>query len=340
MPEPAPQLGSAWLKIEPRRGILFVVNIGVPLLVGVLLGEASAALIGGITGLLLSLADTEGPLAGRLKLTLMVAGGIVIGGALGQWLNLVRPIFWIAFFLAVFAAGLLNQLGKGPHFALRFGAISLAVVASLPEIVPQEYAYFAGTVLLCLLSRTIDQLINGPLHFAGPWLGNATFDRWGWIRFALAYALSATVGLWIGIASGSVRAVWTSAITLVLMVPDVGMTYRRVFGGLAGTILAVSTVFLVTSISHSPALLCATILIFAFLLPSQVMRFWAFSGMIAVIVLLAWDLASADPRLQPALLAERLVDMAIGAVLVLTFTAALFPHVTWTLLAAKLARRG
>ena len=75
MPERESPAAGAWLAIEPRRGTLFVVNIGVPLLVGVLLGEASAALIGGITGLLLSLADTEGPLAGRLKLTLMVACG-------------------------------------------------------------------------------------------------------------------------------------------------------------------------------------------------------------------------------------------------------------------------
>lgn len=39
-----------------------------------------------------------------------------------------------AFFLAVFAAGFLNQVGKGPHFSLRFGAISLAVVASFPAM--------------------------------------------------------------------------------------------------------------------------------------------------------------------------------------------------------------
>jgi hypothetical protein len=61
-------------------------------------------------------------------------------------------------------------------------------------------------------------------------------------------------------------------------------------------------VWLVTSISHAPALLCAAILLAAFVLPSQIMRFWAFSGTIAIIVLLAWDLASGDPRLQPALL--------------------------------------
>ena len=46
------------------------------------------------------------------------------------------------------------------------------------------------------------------------------------------------------------------------------------------------------------------IFLVAFPLSSQVMRFSAFSGMIAVIVLLAWDLASGDPRLQPALLGE------------------------------------
>jgi len=181
----------------------------------------------------------------------------------------------------------------------------------------------------------VDHLINGPLAFSGPWLGTAPFDRWGWLRFALAYALAATAGLWIGIEAGSIRAVWTSAITLVLMVPDVRMTYRRVFGGMAGTVLAVTSVFLVTSISHSPALLCATIVIVAFLLPSQVMRFWAFSGMIAIIVLLAWDLASDDPRLQPALLVERMEDMAIGAALVLMFTAALFPRVTADLLQSQ-----
>ena len=257
---------------------------------------------------------------------------------LGTWLNSSHPIFWAVFFVAVFAAGLLNQLGKGPHFALRFGAISLAVVASLPEIVPQEYAYFAGTVLLCLLSRSVDHLINGPLCFSGPWLGTASFDRWGWFRFALAYALSATAGLWIGIEAGNIRAVWTSAITLVLMVPDVSMTYRRVFGGMAGTVLAVSArlpgdehqSFASLALRGDPDR-------GAFLLPSQIMRFWAFSGMIAVIVLLAWDLASADPRLQPTLLVERMEDMTIGAALVLIFTAALFPRVTVDLLQSALA---
>ncbi len=76
-------LGKIWLDLEPRRGILFVINIGLPILIGPARGETRGALNGGITGLLLSLADQEGPLAGRLRLTLMVASGIAVGALLG-----------------------------------------------------------------------------------------------------------------------------------------------------------------------------------------------------------------------------------------------------------------
>jgi len=186
--------------------------------------------------------------------------------------------------------------------------------------------------LISLASRIADHLINGPLHYAGPWLGAGSFDRWGWVRFALGYALAATIGLWIGIESASTRAVWISAITLVLMVPDVRVTYSRVFGGMIGTAFAVLVVWLVTSIGQSTLLLCTTIFLAAFLLPSQVTRFWIFSGLVAVVVLLAWDLASTDPTLEPSLLWERLEDMAAGATLVLVFTALVFPAETRSLL--------
>lgn len=127
-------LSRIWRDLEPRRGTLFLVNIGLPILIGMARGETRGALIGCITGLLLSLADNEGSLASRVRLTLIVAGGIAIGALLGIWLKSFEAIFWIAFFLAVFAAGFLNQVGKGPHFSLRFGAISLAVVASFPAM--------------------------------------------------------------------------------------------------------------------------------------------------------------------------------------------------------------
>ncbi len=151
------------LHLDLRRGTLSVVSIGAPIVIGVLSGQAGAGLVGGITGLLLALSDTEGSLVSRLGTTAGVALGIAVGGLLGAWLASVQPIFWIVFFVGIFAAGLLNQVGKGPHFAVRFGAIAFAVIAGLPELTPETLWYFAGTVALCLVAKLIDQLGNGPL---------------------------------------------------------------------------------------------------------------------------------------------------------------------------------
>jgi hypothetical protein len=102
--------------------------------------------------------------------------------------------------------------------------------------------------------------------------------------------------------------------------------------------LSVLVVWLVTSIGQATPLLCATIFLAAFLLPSQVTRFWIFSGLVAVVVLLAWDLASTDATLEPSLLWERLEDMAVGATLVLVFTALVFPAETRALLGAAVRK--
>jgi uncharacterized membrane protein YccC len=60
--------------------------------------------------------------------------------------------------------------------------------------------------------------------------------------------------------------------------------------------------------------------------------------LVAVVVLLAWGLASADPTLEPSLLWERLEDMAVGAMLVLVFTALVFPAETRSLLEAAVRK--
>jgi uncharacterized membrane protein YccC len=144
----------------------------------------------------------------------------------------------------------------------------------------------------------------------------------------LAYALAATAGLWIGVQSGSVRAVWISAIVLVFMLPDIRLTYRRVVEGMIGTMLAVLTLWVLTRVSAPHVVLVGLILIFAFVLPSQIARFWLFSGLIAAIVLMAWAL------LEPLLLWERLEDTLIAAALVVCVTLLFFPRESWSSLAA------
>ena len=326
------------MPLDLRRGTLSLISIGAPILVGVLAGQAGAGLVGGITGLLLGLSDTEGPLASRLGTTMGVALGIAIGGALGAWLATAHPVFWIAFFAGVFAAGLLNQLGKGPHFAVRFGAIAFAVIAGLPQLTPEMLWYFAGTASLCLIAKLIDQLVNGQLPDGPPWPGTITAPPSHWLRFGFAYALAATLGLWIGVQSGSVRAVWIAAIVLVFMLPNIRITYRRIVDGVIGTALAVLAVWVLTSLTSSQPVLLGTILVLAFVLPSQLPRFWLFIGLVAAIVLIAWDLASVDPALEPLLLWERFEDTLIAAPLAACVTLLFFPRESWSAVAALFGR--
>jgi hypothetical protein len=323
------------LTLDVRRGTLSVISIGGPVVIGLLTGQTGPGLVGGITGLLLTLSDTEGSLSSRLGTTAGVASGIGIGALLGAWLATDQPIFWTVFFVGIFAAGLLNQAGKGPHFAVRFGAIAFAVIAGLPDLGPVDVAYWAAVVALCLVTKLLDQLTNGPLPAGAPWPGLIDAARSHWLRFGLAYALAATAGLWIGVQSGSVRAVWISAIVLVFMLPDIRLTYRRVVEGMIGTMLAVLTIWVLTRVLGAPhAVLAGLILVFAFVLPSQIARVWLFSGLIAAIVLMAWALASADPTLEPLLLWERLEDTLIAAALVVCVTLLFFPRESWSSLAA------
>jgi hypothetical protein len=322
------------LTLDVRRGTLSVISIGGPIVIGFLTGQTGPGLVGGITGLLLTLSDTEGSLSSRLGTTAGVASGIGIGALLGAWLATVQPIFWTVFFVGIFAAGLLNQAGKGPHFAVRFGAIAFAVIAGLPDLGQVDVAYWAAVVALSLVTKLVDQLGNGPLPTGAPWPGSIDATRSHWLRFALAYALAATAGLWIGVQSGSVRAVWISAIVLVFMLPDIRLTYRRVVEGMIGTMLAVLTLWVLTRLGAPHVVLAGLILLFAFDLPSQIARFWLFSGLIAAIVLMAWALAGGDPTLEPLLLWERLEDTLIAAALVVGVTLLFFPRESWSSLAA------
>jgi hypothetical protein len=344
-----PTRGSIVRLLEPRpvwpagfslrRATLALIAIGGPLIVGIVRNESAPALVGCITGLLLALSDTEGALWPRLGTTLGVAIGIAIGGLLGASIASAQPIFWFMFFVCIFAAGLLNLVGKGPHFAVRFGAIAFAVTSGLPQLASDAEWYWAGTVALVFIAKLIDQLANGTLPAGPPWPGSISADRWYWIRFGLAYAVAATTGLWIGVQTGSVRAVWIAAIVLVIMLPNLRITYTRIFESMVGTLLAVLLVLAVTFFGHAPAWLAGVVLLLAFVLPSQLPRFWVFSGLIAAIVLLAWDIASLDPSVQPELLWERFIDTVIAAVLVMAATLLFFPAESWSSLTAFFRRK-
>jgi hypothetical protein len=66
-----------------RRGMQFLINIGVPLLVGVVRGEAQVALPAVIAGMAFGFADSGGPLLSRLRSLALDALCIALGAVLG-----------------------------------------------------------------------------------------------------------------------------------------------------------------------------------------------------------------------------------------------------------------
>jgi Fusaric acid resistance protein-like len=313
-----------------RRTALFVVDIGFAVIAATVLAEWRMALVGGITAMALSFADDDGPLSARLAMLAMVAAGAAAGGIAGHLLGTSSKLFWPLFLAAAFAAGWLYRAGRGPQLTARLFAVALSIIAGLPTVTGSELGFMGAVVAVCLASRVIDHLLFGPLprdagaKAAGP-ASNAQ-----WLQFALAYAAAAGLGLWIGMTLDPARAIWVSTTTLVVMQADGGANYRRIVGRIAGTFAGVIAAMLLTQVLRTPAALCAGMVVTAAFIPHYVRsRYWLHSALIALLVLLAYALATAAGSGNPnmsILFVDRLIDVSLGAILALVGTAIAFPH--------------
>lgn len=146
-----------------RRALLFLAAIAGPLCIGVWAGSPAGALIGSVTGLLLSFADDEGALPRRLSILAMNAAALGVGGALGTVLHGFPWPVWVLFALATFAAGQALRFGKGPAMAARHVAMALAVASGGPEFTPALLWYPLAALLIVVVARLIDHAVAGPL---------------------------------------------------------------------------------------------------------------------------------------------------------------------------------
>src|SRR3954453_20083719 len=144
---------------QVRRGILFLVNVGVPILIGTWRDEPRAALVGAVAGMVLSFADNEGLLLSRLRLLAAAAGCIAAGGVAGYFLRGSAPVFWPLFVAVTFTAGMVARTGREPLLAGRNGAMAFAVAAGIPAIEMHEIWYIVGALALNGASRTVDYLV-------------------------------------------------------------------------------------------------------------------------------------------------------------------------------------
>jgi hypothetical protein len=308
-----------------RRAILFLIAIGAPLIAGVALQQPAGALLGAISGMTFAFADDDGALWRRLKVLGFVAGGIALGAAAGLLLRGFPWPVWLLFAGATFASGYLLGVGKAQALAARYGAMALVITSGAPAFQPAEIQFTLGTLAIVLLSRLIDHWLAGPLpqQTARP----RRIPSGGWIRFAIAYAGAATASLTIGVALDPGRVLWVVVTTLVVMQPDARSSYVLIVQRVAGTVLGVVAAFAITSAFGSPWAIAAVVLVIAVFIPHHLHhRYWLHTALIALMILLAYDLAASDPRMLHSLFTERLQDLLLGSGLALIGTLAAFPR--------------
>ena len=113
------------------------------------------------------------------------------------------------------------------------------------------------------------------------------------------------------------------------MLPDERASYRRIFERIAGTFVGVMAAWVITIVFHSAAIICIAILVVAPLIPHHVAhRYWLHTALIALLVLLAYDLTLLNSHGISNLLSERLEDILLGCAMGLVGTVAAFPRET------------
>jgi uncharacterized membrane protein YccC len=310
-----------------RRGALFLINIGTPLLVGVIFGQSQAALAATVVGMLFGFADNDGPLSSRLRLLLLDAGCLAAGGILGYFSRSNTVVLWPVFLALTFTVGMAARAGREPLLAGRHAAMAFTVAAAIPSFTLLEFQYLFGVLVVAAASRTVDHLIAGPLPQQPTVKPQFSSGRGGWLRFAFAFAGAATAALWIGGTLDPVHTIWVVATTIVVLQPDARASYRRIVERIAGTFAGVFTAWMITMGVQSQPLICAGILVVAPLIPHHLVnRYWLHTALIALMVLLAYDLAEFNSQGIAKLLSERVIDVLLGCAMALVGTAAAFPR--------------
>ena len=313
--------------VKIRRRVLFLVNIGVPLVVGAITGQSQAALPAVVLGMLFGFADSEGPLLSRLRLLALDAGCIVAGASAGYFARNNPAALWSVFVAMALAVGMAPRAGRELLLTGRHAIMAFMVAAAIPTISLIELSYLFGVLLLAAVTRTVDYMIAGrlPRQRAAPL--QMPSGRGSWLRFAIAFAGAATAALWLGETLDPIHTIWVVTTTLVVMQPDARASYRRIVERIAGTFAGVFIAWKITMGFHSVPVICAAILIVAPLIPHHLAnRYWLHTALIALLVLLAYDFAELDTQGISKLLPERVIDMLLGCATALVGTAVAFPR--------------
>jgi len=315
-----------------RRGALFFVAIGVPVAFAVIRGDPQAAQLGAVLGLTLAFADNDKDLPRRLRLVIADGVGIGLGAAAGFFVRNTAFALWPLFVVVTFATGLSARRGRETLIVTRNAAMAFAVGGSMPAFDLQQIWYPLAVLAVVIVARVIDHALFGPLPLVTVAPTQKPSGHGGWLRFACAYALATTMGMWIGSSLDPTHRFWIVITTLLVMLPDANASYRRIVERITGTFLGVVAAWAITIGSDSMALISLAILVIAPFIPHHIgERYWLHTALIALAVMLAYDLTELSTQLTSAesmasLLMERMRDILLGCAMALIGTVVAFPR--------------
>jgi Fusaric acid resistance protein-like len=314
-------------KVIVRRGALFFFNIGIPVVAGVFSGNLQPTAAAAVLGMALSFADNDAALPGRLRILVFDAAAIAVSGGAGYLSAKVPAIYWTVLICLTLAIGFAASQGREAVVIGRHCGIAFVVAAAIPLFTATTLLYLAAVVLLNAATRSADYLAFGRLPLLPQVPLQKPESAGGWIRFSLAFAATAAIGMYIGDQLGTQHGYWIVITTVLVMQPDVRSSFLRIVQRIGGTLAGVVAAWVVSAGIHSVAANCAAILVVAPLIPHHLTRrYWLHTGLIALLVLLAYDLALFNSQGLGLLPLERIQDILIGCALALIGTAAAFPR--------------
>jgi hypothetical protein len=315
-----------------RRGALFFVAIGVPVVFAVIHSDPQAAQLGAVLGLTLAFADNDKNLPRRLRLVIADGAGIGLGAAAGFFVRDTAYALWPLFVVVAFATGLSARRGREPLIVARNAVMAFAVGGTMPSFDLQQIWFPLGVLAVIIVARVIDHGLFGPLPLVIVAPTQKPSGHGGWLRFACAYAVASTLGMWIGSSLDPTHRFWIVITTLLVMLPDANASYRRIVERITGTFLGVVAAWAITVGSDSTMLISLAILIVAPFIPHHIgSRYWLHTALIALVVMLAYDLTELGAQLPGVesmanLLMGRMQDILLGCAMALVGTVVAFPR--------------
>jgi len=314
-----------------HRGLVAMANILLSSLFGLWLDVPGSILLAPALGLFFTMADTEGPLLTRLAALAWTFCFTILESFIGFFFPAESAGFAVAFIIFTTLAGLV--VWAGPPFIV---ATRLSIVAGLivnrgkPPSEPLLASLILTIALFAAITRCIEFFLRpdraeSPYASAREALKKLRSLDLRMLRFTSFYTLTVATGWALGHTFDSLHPTWVATTVLVVMWPDSGQSFQRLFQRLVGT-MAGSIVALALTLVQGMKPLLFIVTGLSFFVPHFVRRnYWLHSALMVVLVLTALEL-TARGGFAGQIIRLRILDVMLGCALAFVGTILAFPY--------------